>query len=123
MFYIGTVGEGQSSHHRSSYFGSITALSISASPIYVDIILQVGSKGNSVVRGIYEITKHPYFMNLVELISLTLFPLIPRGESLRIFSSETTKSLIFWSSFLGLRSIGVNMNQFSTKIFRVEGEI
>ena len=42
---------------------------------------------------------------MVELLSFTLFPFFPGGESLRIYSSEMTKSLIFWSIRLGLNRI------------------
>ena len=37
-------------------------------------------------------------------------------ESFRISSSEITKSLIFWSIFLGLNIIDGKMNKFSRQI-------
>ena len=52
-----------------------------------------------------------------------LFLFIPNGESPQISSSGITKSLIFWSSCLGLDIIDGDMNQFSWKISREEGEI
>ena len=60
-------------------------------------------------------------MNMVEMISFTLFPLIPRGDSLQLYSSKISKSLLIWGSILGLNIIDDNMNQFSRKTFRGEG--
>ena len=83
----------------------------------------MGPKENCILRGIYGFTKHTKVMYLVELLSFTLFPLIPRAEYLCIYSRETTTSLLFWSSCLGSNYIDDKMNQSSRHIFRVEGDI
>ena len=62
-------------------------------------------------------------MHLVELIYFNLFPFIPCGESLHIYSSEMPKILLFWSSCLVLNIIDGKTNQFSKQIFRGGGEI
>ena len=62
-------------------------------------------------------------MHLVELLSFTFLPLIPRVKYLQISSSEMIKSLLFWSSCLGLNIIDGKTNQFSRQIFRGNGHI
>ena len=59
MFYTLTVGEGQLFQHRSSSFGSIKELPISASSISLDIILPVGSKDSCILRDVYGFSKNP----------------------------------------------------------------
>ena len=61
-------------------------------------------------------------MHLVELISFALLPFIPSGEFIHISSGEMTNSLLFGGIFLGFNSIDSEMNKFSRKIFRREGE-
>ena len=58
MFYTGTVGEGRLYHHSRSSFEDITALTISASPIYLDRIFPLGYKENFILRGVYSFTKN-----------------------------------------------------------------
>ena len=123
MFYKGTVGEVKLSHHRSSSFRDITSLSTSENPISLDIILPVVYKEKWIIRGIYGFIKHTKFMHLVELIYFTFSTFIPHGESLQIFSSEITKSLLFCSNWLGFNIIYGNIFQFIRKIFRGEVEI
>ena len=52
-----------------------------------------------------------------------MFKLLYFTRFIQISSSEITKSLIFWSSRLGLNSIDGKMNQLSGKIFRGDGYI
>ena len=60
---------------------------------------------------------------MVEFLSFTLLPFIPRGGCIHIYSSEMNNILIFCSGSIGLNRIDGNMNQLSRKIFRGEGEI
>ena len=60
---------------------------------------------------------------MVEFLSFNFHPLITCGDYLQIYSSEMTKSPIFWIIRLGMNTIDVNMNKFSRKIIRGEGDI
>ena len=106
MLYTGTVGEILLPQHRIRYFGSITALSMSACPIYLYIILPVGSKEIEFLGASMGLPKIPRsyiwlswflspFSHLSHMESLFIFLLV---KSTRVGSSRVVAS--YWISFM-----------------------